>query len=320
MRIRVFVVILLIVVSAVGAVGGEAPEAAVRFAFLHVNDSHGRIEPYVQGGTSVGGYARLATAVREQRAKGGVEGLFLVHAGDLFSRGDALTRRTLGAANVALLNHLRFDAWTPGNGEFYDGVPNLRKRIAEASFAVLTANVALKETGKCLARPYVIEQAGPVRVAVFGLCFVRTGYASAKPLDVADPVTTARELVPRLRKEADVVVALTHLGIVADQLLVANVRGLDLVIGGHSHTKLSAGKRVKDPDGREVLIVQAGDYMQYLGRVDLVAEKHGDGYRVQEARARLIALDETVTRDPETASRVAEMAVKAGVTPPDTEK
>jgi len=281
------------------------PADAVQLTILHVNDTHGQLE--TKGNS--GGIARLATKLDDIRTACSDQPVLLLHAGDILSRGDALTRRTRGAANFALMNHLQFDALTPGNGEYYDGVANLQARIAQAKFPTLSANVKLKSTGRCLSKPYVIIDAGGVKVAILGLCFVRTDLPSAAPLEVADPILVARAFVEELRKKrADVVVLLTHLGFLDDIRLAAQVPGIDLIVGGHSHNVLPNGHLVRGPDGADVLIVQAGDYYRYLGRVDLKLRKTGGSYEIFSAKARLIPLDEQVRLDPTVTAMIARLA------------
>ncbi len=291
-------------------VASGTPEPAGETVFatvLHVNDSHGRIEPHIHEGESVGGYSRLATLAGDIRSQSKADRVFLVHAGDIFTRGDPLTRRTLGAANVTLMNQIGFDFWTPGNGEYYDGVPNLRKRIAEARFDVLAANVILKTSGAYISRPYVIAKAGPMKIAFFGLCFVRTDRPEAAPLNVEDPIETARKLVPKLREQADAVVLVTHMGLRKDEKLAATVGGIDLIIGGHSHNTLPNGRRVKGPDGREVLIVQAGDHLRFLGRVNLKFQCRGQKYQLIEASAKLVPLDASIQESAKVKALIAKL-------------
>jgi len=293
-----------------------APET-VDITILHLNDPHGRLEPYAQGAGSIGGYARVATMADDARAAGRAARVFLVHAGDEFSRGDDLTRASLGAANLAIMNHLKFDLWVPGNGDFYDGLTNIAARIREAKFPVLAANVKVKASDKPVAKPYVVEQAGPVRVAFLGLCFLQPLDASFDSFNVAEPLATARDLVPQLRKQADVVVAVTHIGAPFDRRLAETVPGIDVVIGAHTHNVFPRGLHYKAPDGRDVLVCMAGEYMNYLGKVDLKLAKAdgpsraagaGDGWRVASATDVLIPIDDKVKLDPTVKALIARLA------------
>ncbi len=274
-----------------------APTTAV-VDLLHIADSHGRTRPYQHKGETVGGYARLASAVRAHRAASRADRVFLVHAGDVLSRGDKLTRKTLGAANVALLNHLRFDLWTPGNGEYYDGSENLLKLAQLFRGHVLAANVSIKSTGEPLARRAAILQAGPVKVGFVGLCFVRTNLPSAWSLKVDDATATAAKWVPSLRKHADLVVVVSHLGFDADKKLAAAVPGIDVILGGHSHTKLAKGHVVQHDDGSETLIAHPWDYLKAMGRVRVRMARRGDAWEILGAEADLVALDADVKESP----------------------
>lgn len=279
-----------------------------RIVFLHVNDCHGQTEGFTQGGRSVGGYARLSTAVNEVRARGGVDRVFLIHAGDEFSRGDGLTTASAGAANITIMNHLRFDIWTPGNGDFYNGLRNLGERIAQARFKTLAANVMYLLNSRPLAEDFVIEQAGAMRIAFVGLCTVRTTHPSAVGLKVNDPVETAKKLVPALQKQADMVVVVSHLGMPEDQKLAAAVAGIDLIIGGHSHTLLPTGKQIKSPDGRNVLICQAGELLRYMGQVDLTAVSTAGRWTITDLTARVIPLNQNVKIDPAVTALIARLS------------
>jgi 2',3'-cyclic-nucleotide 2'-phosphodiesterase (5'-nucleotidase family) len=292
-----------------------APADAAEVTILHVNDSHGQLEPYTVLGKSFGGYARLATLVGDIRAGDKSDRLFLVDAGDILSRGDDLTRKTLGSANITLMNHLKFDLWTPGNGDYYDGLPNLQARIRQASFPTLAANVRIKASGEPLAQTSVIEKAGPVRVAFFGLCLVKADDAYAAPLLIADPLATAAALVPKLREQADVVVAVSHLGYFADLALAKDVPGIDLVVGAHTHVELATGLRINGPAGGQTLVVQTGEMLANLGEARLKLRKAEGRWRVTESTERLIPIDDKIKMDPTVTAMIARMAKAAASLP-----
>lgn len=288
--------------------------ADVRLVFLHINDVHGHTQAYQVDGRSTGGYARLATAIQQVRESSKANRVFFLHAGDELSRGDKLTRATLGGANIAIMNVLKLDAFTPGNGDFYDGLDNLDRLMKQARFPFLSANVTAGLKKAPISRPYIIFEAGPVKVAVIGLCFVRTAHPSGWTVGLADPVETARALVPELRKKADIVVALTHIGYEEDVKLAKAVSGIDIIIGAHSHTKLAKGTVVKTPSGGQTIIAQAGDHLRYLGRVDLVltpATQPARNWRIIHSSAGLIDLDQKIKLDPTVTALIARLATAA---------
>lgn len=288
----------------------------VRITFLHVNDIHGHLEEYNLNDHSVGGYARLSTAVQAVRAEKSADRVFLINAGDEFSLhadGDPspdekLTVSSKGAANVALMNQLGFDLWTPGNGEFYGGMANLRQRFGEFHGQTLSANLYNRLDGKLLFKPYVIEQVRGLRIAFFSLNFIHTNHPACLMLRMDSPVETAKKLVPELRKQADFIVAITHIGVDADREVAQSVDGIDLIIGGHSHTVLPTGLAAKAPDGSATVIAQAGEYLNYLGRVDVEVAHTPNGWEVQTLAPSLRRLDEKVQMDPAVKATIARLA------------
>ncbi len=307
--------------SAPAQVGGRTPASApasrassqatsgpVRITILHVNDVHGQLEPRNVGGKSIGGYARLSTYADQLRKDPAAGHVLLVHCGDETSRGDDLTEKSQGAANMAILSALKLDAMTPGNGEFYAGHAPLDKLMKAADFPFLTANVKVRFTEDTLGKPYIIKNVGGARVAFFGLCFIRTQVPSALAFKIEDPVATAKELVPQLRKQADVVIAMTHIGYDDDVKLAKAVDGIDVIIGGHSHSVLEGGRRAKGPSGKEVLICQAGEHLKFCGRVDLEVAPDGRGYKLAKAQATLVPLDEKIKLDPAVTALIAKLS------------
>jgi 2',3'-cyclic-nucleotide 2'-phosphodiesterase (5'-nucleotidase family) len=302
-----------------GAPSASQPSSSgeIKATLLHINDSHGQLAG-PPGAMRTGGIARLATVVQQARQAPQSGTVFLVHCGDETSRGDALTMRSGGVANMTLMNYLKFDMMTPGNGEFYLPLPALQSWMKSARFPFLAANVTTADD-KPLAESYIIRQAGPVRIAFFGLCFARDEELKADDLKLADALATARALVPRLRKQADVVVAVTHLGLLDDIVLANSVEGIDVILGGHTHTSLEHGYRAKGPGGAGVLICQAGDQYRYCGQVTLTfAPAEGGGYRISSATPRLIPLDEKVKPDPVVAAMLARLSGEGAARPAST--
>lgn len=308
--------LVTLLTAPLGAQTAPPDTKPVRITFLHVNDTHGHLEEYNVNDHSVGGYARLSTAVQAVRGEKSADRVFLIHAGDEFSlhatgelsTSEKLTVSSKGAANVALINQLGFDLWTPGNGEFYGGLANLRQRFSEFHGQTLSANLYNRVDGKLLFKPYVIEQVGGLRVAFFSLNFIHANHPSCLMIRMDSPVETAKKLVPELRKQADFIVAITHIGVDDDRAVAQSVDGIDLIIGGHSHTTLPTGMAAKSPDGSAVVIAQAGEYLNYLGRVDVELARTPDGWQVQAIAPSLRRLDEKVQIDPAVKATIARLS------------
>jgi 2',3'-cyclic-nucleotide 2'-phosphodiesterase (5'-nucleotidase family) len=295
------------------------PAELVRLTLLHVNDTHGRL----RGSADGGGWARLASAIERYRAAASRDEnrhVLVLHAGDVLSRGDALTRATLGSANVEVFNRVGLDAWVLGNGDCYDGPLIVETLIDEADFPVLSANVRYRLGGRRIARPYAIFHAGPVRVAVVGLSFIRELHPGCLALRMEDPHQSLRALLPEIEGEADCLVALTHLGLAADRRLGEAFGELDLIVGGHSHSRLPGGEVTRSGEGRSVLLVQAGDYTRWLGRVEMwfrrVETTEGDRpwrYRPVKTHVSLLEMDDSIPQDEGVQALLERLEIEEGL-------
>ena len=271
----------------------------VDLVILHINDTHGRLLPFdSEDKKSIGGIARAATLIKQIRNEN--DGRVLVlHAGDIFSRGDTLTVYYGGEVNLAAMNAMDYDAFTPGNGEFYFGIENLRQQTALVRFPTLLANVVYRKNDKIIFQPYIIKDLAGVKVAILGLGFIREEHPSAWPLILQDPIMVAKKYVPLLRKKADIVVALTHIGLEEDKKLAAEVPQIDIIVGGHSHSQLNTPLRIPESDGKsEVIVVQAGDQGRFLGRLDIQLQKNEESqYHIAKVEGQLLPIDSQIKED-----------------------
>lgn len=274
---------------------------AVHLVVLHINDTHG------QWMAAAGGVARVATLVRQVRAESPGH-VLLLHAGDEFSRGDGLTVWSGGDANFRVLNLLQPDAFTPGNGDFYFGLANLRRVAGVARFPLLHANATPRDGGAPVAQPYVFRTVAGVRIALLGVGRVAQDHPSATAFDYRDPLETARDLAPTLTNRADVVIALTHIGFDADRRLAAAAPAIDVIVGGDSHTPLPMPIRVPRVVAgvtNDAWVVQAGSMGVFLGRLDLDLVRAGGRYRVARASGSLLPILPTTPADPDVATALA---------------
>jgi len=235
---------------------------------LHTNDIHGRLENVIKGDN---GIARIATLVEEIREQAALEGRFvlLLDAGDA-THGTLLANYFEGEPVIDVMNAMGYDAMEIGNHDFNYGQAGLAERAAQADFPLLCANVVETATGMVPSylKPYVIKEVGGRRIAIFGLITPETPWVTHPKnvvgLTFLDPIETAKQLVPKLRPKADVIIALTHIGYPMDRDLAENVEGISVIVGGHSHTKIVTPENIGD-----TIIVQAWEYGKVLGRLDL---------------------------------------------------
>ena len=271
----------------------------IELVVLHVNDTHGKLEPYDhQAQGQVGGIARLATLVKQTRAENPGRVLFL-HAGDILSRGDPTTIYYGGLVNFLAYEQMGVDAITPGNGEFYMGIENLQNQAARVGIPFLHANGTYKRHGGSIFPPYTIVEVNGVKIGILGLGLIRSWHYTSGTLVLNDPVATAKKYIPEIRPKVDLLIALTHIQAKNDSLLAAAVPELDLIVGGDSHTRLDTPSRIPRPEGNgSVPIVQARHYFQFMGRVDIELERDQDGIRVNRVDGRLIPINGEIAADP----------------------
>jgi 5'-nucleotidase len=273
--------------AAAGWVRLSAAQPVRTLSVLHQNDLHSRHDPDARG---VGGSARLASLLAREKAAAAAEGraVITLDAGDQFM-GSLYYTHWRGEAEREVMAAIGFDAMALGNHEFDNGPEVLARFARGLGIPVLSANTDVRDEPLLagLIPPGVLLERGGMRIAMIGLTPPETATISSPGPRVrfADPAPALAAEVARLRAAgASTVIALTHLGLAADRALVAGSRGLDLVVGGHSHTLLANGLSgaagptpvvQSDADGRQVPIVQVGAYGRCIGRVDLALDAAG---------------------------------------------
>lgn len=262
---------LCLVILATSALA-ERPHYAL-VTILHTNDLHGQVMPK----TGPGGLARIATLIRQVRAD--MPRVLLLDAGDIF-HSTPEDYFSSGRATISAMNAACYSASATGNHDYDFGPTTLSEASGCASFPMLTANVHAAAGGNWDGLvPYHVFDLDGVKIAVLGMVTLETstlhwpGHMSQIVID--DPFATAAAMVPKLRKEADVVVVLSHLGQDEDARLAREVKGIDFIVGGHSHTPILNRRMVGS-----TLISQAGAYGTFLGRIDFIVRRSDEGSRV----------------------------------------
>ncbi|HVN01821.1 MAG TPA: bifunctional UDP-sugar hydrolase/5'-nucleotidase [Caulobacteraceae bacterium] len=308
-------------------VGGQALAATQSLEILHDNDIHGHLRAFcyveVAKGPAehcgVGGAARRATLVRTLRARARTP-VLLIDTGDTTTRGPLATDYE-GVDEIAAMNAIGYDIAAVGNNEFKlkdaadiedatGAQADLARLVRQSRFPWVAANVTEADGSPPPGvKPYVIRRIGQLRVAFLGLTAPRSAtYPQTKGLKFVDPVESAKTWVPKARAEADVVIALTHIGVIDDQRLARNVAGIDAIVGGDSHTYLYQPLEVKNPDGVAVPIVQDGEFGVRLGVFDLTFESDAHGWRLARYVDRLEPVDSAIKPAPKLAALVERYA------------
>lgn len=273
---------------------------------MHVNDSHAHVEQY----------PKLVTAVNEVR--GQAKNSLLLDAGDVFS-GTLYFKQYQGLADLEFMNQLRYDAMTFGNHEFDKTSETLANFISKANFPIVSANVDVSkdaslgklfensitknaEGGKIY--PAIVKEIDGEKVGIFGLTTPDTTFLANPADDIVfnNAVDKAKETVAELKAQGvNKIIALSHLGYVPDQDLAAKVDGIDVIVGGHSHTKLDKPVLVQKEE--PTLIVQANEYLNYLGKLEVSFDENG----VIKAHNGVLLDLKNYAADAAAAARVAEL-------------
>ncbi len=317
-----------VALAAAPLLAADASAQAPTLTILHTNDTHGHLLPFnypdadrraIEGlgaEGDLGGIARRATLVerirRDVRARGGTT--WLVDVGD-FSDGTPFSLAYKGEADVAAMNAAGYDLATLGNHEFNYPAAHTRRLVTLARYSLLCANVTDRATGRPLLPASLVRRVGPVRVGVFGLMTrdAATYPAGKEAFDVANEIDAARRTVAALRRQADVIVLLSHAGEDVDEELARQVPDLDVIVGGHSHSRLPSGRfvwrsedlRASDVNG--TIIVQAHQWGGELGRLDLLFARDRKGrWRVQRYRSRLLPVTAQTPEQPAVAATVGQ--------------
>jgi len=235
---------------------------------LHLNDLHGYIAERLDNNNKpFGGMARVATVVAETRRQN--PWTLMVDSGDHI-QGAPIANFFYGSNVIEAYNAIQLDLATFGNHEFDWGRETIEKRMNEAKYDYICANLIDSKSGQLFTgKGYVVKEVGPVTLGFTGLITPElptlVNPKRFEGLQVLDPAAAAGEAAAALKKNGSVYnIVLSHLGFEEDKKLAQKVEGIDLIIGGHSHTRLDQPLEVAG-----VKIVQTGQHGENLGRVDL---------------------------------------------------
>jgi 5'-nucleotidase len=295
--IVVFPLILLVGCSSESN-GDRDSSQTLALSIIHVNDTHTHLDPkeadFDLSDTKIffdmGGYAQLSTKIKELRSRS--TNSLLLHAGDAI-QGSLYGVKYEGTSAIAYMNFIGFDAMVVGNHEFDYGPAILAVRIIEAAFPVLGANVNADRDEELRGKiqPYAIKKFGGKQVGIIGVITPTTATSSqpGENVNFEDTRTTVEEYVSELETMGvNKIIALTHLGYNQDIDLAESVSGVDVIIGGHSHTllggpfdpvdgnpKVNYPTEVTNTRGEPVCVCQAWEYSKPVAFLNVVFDKNG---------------------------------------------
>lgn len=293
--------------------GGAEAHAEYRLTILHTNDFHSRFRPMDRfdsacpdednaAGKCFGGSARLATAIAEARAR--TDNAVLLDAGDQFPSG-ADPDHARPELLAELINRMGYDAIALGNHEFDEGPEVTREFIDALEFPALLANASLSDEPLLVGttqRSTVIERGGE-RLGLIGLTPEGESYwADVEYISVSDPIVAVQEEVDKLTADGiDKIIVLSHAGFFADERIARNATGVDVIVGGHSHTYMSntlPPSQLPYPSMvNGVPIIHAWPFSNTLGELQVTFDDDGNLVRAVGDQIRLdarVAEDEDI--------------------------
>ena len=298
---------------------GAAPLRSVKeLTILHTNDIHGQVVPsdvewpsaFPDG--QAGGMASLGTFLNQERATADREDRTVLYmdAGDWFT-GTPEDDLLEGKLTILGFNETGLNYTTLGNHEFDVDTTVLKSRLEELQAPVISSNVRYGDANTPFpgTRKWKVVKYDDIEIGLFGL--VELSYIPELPglgeVFFIDETEAAREAVEQLKEQdVDLIVGITHLGVDPDRQLARNVDGIDIIVGGHSHTRLEEPERVRD-----TLILQAGNDLTSIGRLDLKLDAESN--QILEYRGGLVTLyHELYPPDPEVEEALAPYIEEVG--------
>ncbi|HOW84511.1 MAG TPA: bifunctional metallophosphatase/5'-nucleotidase [Candidatus Aminicenantes bacterium] len=266
------------VVAAFLAAAPKAPAQPLQITLLHVNDTHSHLEPWGPKDPSLngtlGGLAKAATLVTEAKALD--PNAIFVLAGD-FTEGDLFFNEYLGVPELQMLQSLGLDALVLGNHDLRFGPGSLATVLQNAwpggGVPILGTNLEIPADNPLL--PWVsstlVKEVNGVKVGLFGLTVPDGAMANPAPVVIlSDLPAVAQAAVETLRGGgARVVICVSHFGMDAARGLAGSVPGIDVIVNGHDNAVLKQPEPVLRPDGGTTLIVSAGNFYRWVGRLRL---------------------------------------------------
>lgn len=259
-------------------VGCSSPTLTI----LHTNDTHSQIYPLSKNLADTmkagrGGFLRRMAMLKEERQK--APDLLLFDSGD-FSQGSPYYTLFKGDVEAGLMNMMHYDAGTIGNHEFDFGLENMARVFRELNFPILCANYDFTGTPVegTVRKNTIIKRKG-FKIGVFGICPKMDGLVDenkCKGVKFLDPIKCAQEQIDELRsKGCNYIICISHIGwdsypdLIDDQKLIKGTHGIDLVLGGHSHTYLKKLEYVNDKEGKPVPVDQNGKSGIFIGKINV---------------------------------------------------
>ncbi|AWN22305.1 multifunctional 2',3'-cyclic-nucleotide 2'-phosphodiesterase/5'-nucleotidase/3'-nucleotidase [Deinococcus irradiatisoli] len=279
--------LVLLMTAALLASAGAKP---LTVTILHTDDLHGHLDPTKIGENNYGGYTRQATLMKQYSQSD--PNPLILSGGDSF-QGTLFYNLYKGLADVLFMNLQGYQAMAVGNHEFDDGPAALAAFAQKATFPLLSSNIDVSGEPllKDLIKPYAVLMVDGEKVGVIGavtpdLPLISSPGDNVKMLDL---LTSLNNSVKALQDQGvNKIILTSHLGYTLEQEVAAKVPGIDVIVGGHSHTLLGTFTNkdfpasegpyptvVQNPDGNKTLLVAAWEWGKVFGRIKVDFDDNG---------------------------------------------
>ncbi len=301
------------------ALAGFVSQAWADFSLtiIHTNDLHGHLEPTTIRGKSLGGYARMAAEINRVRAT--ATNPIVLNAGDTF-QGTLYFGLFLGQADAMILNQMNYQAACLGNHEFDKGPVPLARYASRSQFPLLACNLdfSAEPTLRDRVKPWTVVQTGGAKIGLVGAVTPDVfNISSPGPtVKLLDLKRTLRSSVASLREQGvDKIVLLSHLGYALEQEVAREVEGIDVIVGGHSHSLLGAEApglpkpagpyptEVESPERHKVLLLSSWEWCKVVGSIQV--EFDDSGYVKSYSKASPTVMDDSKPEEPVVKSMVS---------------
>lgn len=232
-------------------------EATVTLTLLHTNDLHSHFE---ETSRIAGYFAQVRQGIEPDK-------LIAVDCGDFLDRARMETEGSKGFVNRAVVEYIGYDAVMFGNNEGLSYTPKQLDALFQGmSVPIVCANMVYQETGRCPSWmvPEIKLTKSGIRIGMIGLTAQYNDYYELLGWNSADPLDTLQTEIAHLRREVDVLILISHLGLRFDERIASSIEGIDLILGGHTHHLLEVPLYV----GRTA-ICAAGKFGAHVGHLEL---------------------------------------------------
>ncbi len=271
-------VVLFVLALILCSCSSQIPEESLSLIILHTNDHHGHTLAYTHKKKQIGGLAERITLIRRLKEQTGSSSdmIFLLDAGDI-SSGTLFSDFFVAEPDWKIFSKF-YDAIVPGNHDFDFPFDSVFNGIKKFKAPVISSNIFGRQSGQLIFPPYNVFQKDNWKIAVIGVSHPDTPLISTLGNDERLEFRPAEEAiapyVKELRNTNDLVILLSHFG--EDEKLAKAVKGIDLIVGGHSHSPFEKPKRKN-----KTLLVNAGYGGQYVGQMSLILKRGKRGTKVK---------------------------------------